>query len=283
MTNVVSSTIATLPSGQTVDFQVLNNNGFLTTATVPVYDQTDFAGRLLRLLPSGWFPAVAPRLLAVLQAPAMMFSLIYGLLVFAKAQQRVASASGAFLDLAAQDYFGSTSPRLEYELDPAYAARIRYNMTAPRGTLSGMTSMLEQLTGNSPAIFQPNNVVQTGGWATESNPGAGGGVFAFYDETGESGAGLWGSMALPCQIFVTIEAPLTGYYSFAELGGVSTQNLPATGGGYGFASQSMPAAGGGRLAFIDPDSVPGAITNSIIYQQIAEWMAVGYVAWTQII
>jgi len=283
MTEIVSSTIATLPSGQTIDFQVQNNNGVLTSAILPVYDQTDFAGRLLRLLPGGWFPAVAPRLMAVLQAPALMFSLIYGMIIFAKAQQRVAFASGAFLDLAAQDYFGPTFPRLEYELDPAYAARIQYNLTAPRGTYSGMTSMLKQLTGNSPAIFQPNNVVQTGGWATQSNPGAGGGVFAFYDAAGESGAGLWGSMALPCQIFISIEAPLTGYYSFAELGGLSTEDMPQAGGGFGFASQSMPAAGGGLLAFIDPDSVPGAITNSIIYQQIAEWMAVGYIAWTQII
>ena len=283
MTDIVSTTIATLPSGQTIDLQVQNDNGVLKTAILPVYDQTDFAGRLLRLLPGGWFPAVAPRLTAVLQAPALMFSLIYGMIIFAKAQQRVASASGAFLDLAAQDYFGRTFPRLEYELDPAYAARIRYNLTAPRGTFSGMTSMLEQLTGNTPVIFQPNNVVQTGGWATEGDPGAGGGVFAFYDEAGASGAGLWGSMALPCQIFISIEAPLTGYYSFADLGGVSTQIIPQVGGGYGFASQSMPAAGGGLLAFIDPDSVPGAITNSIIYQQIAEWMAVGYVAWTRII
>jgi hypothetical protein len=283
MTDIVSSTIATLPSGQTIDFQVLNNNGVLTTAIVPIYDQTDYTGRLLRLLPAGWFPAVAPRVLAVLQAPALMFSLAYGMIIFAKAQQRVASASGAFLDLAAQDYFGRTFPRLEYELDPAYAKRIRYNLTAPRGTYNGMTSMLEQLTGNSPVIFQPNDVVQTGGWATQSNAEAGGGVFAFYDAAGEGGAGLWGSMALPCQIFITITAPLTGYYSFADLGGVSTQNMPQVGGGYGFAAQSMPAAGGGLLAFIDPDSVPGAITNSIIYQQIAEWMAVGYVAWTLII
>lgn len=283
MTETVSRTIATLPSGLTVDFQVQNNNGVLTTAILPVYDQTDFFGRLLRLLPAGWFPALAPRLFAILQAPSLMFSLIYGMIIFAKAQQRVAVASGAFLDLAAQDYFGGMLPRLEYELDPAYAGRIRYNLTAPRGTFSGMTSMLEQLTGNKPVIFQPNNVVQTGGWATASSPGAGGGVFAFYDAAGEGGAGLWGSMALPCQIFISIEAPLTGYYSFTELSGISTQNMPGVGGGYGFASQSMPAAGGGLLAFIDPDSVPGAITNSIIYQQIAEWMAVGYVAWTQII
>lgn len=283
MTSIVSSTVATLPSGQTVDFQVQNNNGVLTTTILPVYDQADFAGRLLRLLPGGWFPAVAPRLMAVLQAPAVMFSLIYGMINYAKAQQRVASAGGAFLDLAAQDYFGSALPRLEYELDPAYSERIRYNLTAPRGTYSGMVSMLRQLTGNSPTIFQPNNVVQTGGWATQSIPEAGGGVFAFYDEAGESGAGLWGSMALPCEIFVSIEAPLTGYYTFADQGGVATEDAPAIGGGYGFATQSIPAAGGGMLAFVDPDSVPGSITDSIIYQQIAEWMAVGYVAWTQII
>jgi hypothetical protein len=283
MASIISRTTATLPSGQTIDFQVLNNDGVLTTAILPVYDQADFTGRLLRLLPGGWFPAVAPRLFAVLQAPALMFSLIYGMMVFAKAQQRIASASGAFLDLAAQDFFGSGLPRLEYESDAAYAARIQYNQSAPRGTYNGMMSMLEQLTGNSPGIFQPNNVAQTGGWATQSDPVAGGGVFAFYDDLGESGAGLWGSMALPCQVFITIEAPLTGYYVFANQGGILTEDAPAIGGGYGFATQSMPVAGGGSLAFVDPESVPGSITDTIIYQQIAAWMPVGYIAWTQII
>jgi len=44
----------------------------------------------------------------------------------------------------------------------------------------------------------------------------------------------------------------------------------------------MPVAGGGSLAFVDPESVPGSITDAIIYQQIAAWMPVGYIAWTQI-
>jgi len=282
MTSVVSSTIATLPTGQTVDFQVRNNAGVLTTVLLPVYDQADFFGRLLRLLPAGWFPATAPRLAAVLQAPALMFSLIHGMMVFAKAQQRVALASGAFLDLAAKDFFGLGLPRLEYELDPAYAARIQYNLTAPRGTHDGMVSMLRQLTGNTATIFQPNNIAATGGWATQSEPNAGGGVFAFFDEAAEAGAGLWGSMALPCQVFITIEAPLTGYYSFANQAGLSIETVPAIGGGYGFATQSMPAAGGGLFAFVDPESVPGSITDAIIYQQIAAWMPVGYIAWVQI-
>ncbi len=282
MNSIVSSTIAKLPTGQTVDFQVQNNDGVLTTVILPVYDSADFTGRLLRLLPGGWFPAAAPRLNAVLQAPALMFSLIYGLILFAKAQQRIASANGAFLDLASQDFLGNALPRLEYELDSDYSARLKYNLTAPRGTQSGMISMLRQLTGNIPNIFQPNNVAQTGGWATQSNPDAGGGAFALYDGAGESGAGLWGSMALPCQIFITIEAPLTGYYTFENQGGISTQAAPATGGGYGFASQSVPGAGGGMLVFVDPELVPGSITNSIIYQQIAAWMPVGYIAWTQI-
>jgi hypothetical protein len=282
MTSVVSSTIATLPNGQTVNFQVQNNAGVLTTAFLPVYDQADFSGRLLRLLPAGWFPAAAPRLAAVLQAPAFMFSLIYGMTVFAKAQQRVALASCAFLDLASQDFFGTALPRLEYELDSAYAARIQYNLRAPRGTYNGMVSMLQQLTGNIPLIFQPNNIAQTGGWATQNEPSAGGGVFAFYDQAGESGAGLWGSMALPCQVFITIQAPLTGYYSFANQGGLAIEQAPGSGGGYGFATQSVPEAVGGLLAFVDPASVPGSITDEIIYQQIAAWMPTGYIAWAQI-
>jgi len=37
-------------------------------------DQNDFTSRLLRLLPTGWFPSAAPRLYAALQGAAASLS-----------------------------------------------------------------------------------------------------------------------------------------------------------------------------------------------------------------
>lgn len=245
-------------------------------------DQNDFVSRLLAQLPKNWFPSVAPVLNSILQGPALAFSIIYGSITFTKAQMRVSSAQGGFLDLAANDYFGDDLQRLQYEQDPAYRARILYNLTAPRGTWDGMVQMLEQLTGSAPTIFQPNMVQQTGGWATQSNPAIGGGTLAFYNNSGTGGSGFWGSLEMPCQVFITVAEPTSGFAIYGGYGGYATQASTAIGGGYGLATQSNPAAGGGMLIYIDPDSVPGEITNALIYEKIAEWMPVGYQAWVNI-
>ena len=245
-------------------------------------DQSDFTSRLLRSLPAGWFPSVAPALNAILQAPAVLLAAAYAMLTYARAQTRIGSASGGNLDLISQGYFGGRLPRLQYELDDPFAARIKYNLTAPRGTQDGMTEMLEQLTGNTPAIFRPNNIQQTGGWATQSDPAAGGGAFALYDSSALEGAGIWGSMALPCQVFIIIAFPRTGFATFANQGGFATQGDAAGGGGYGFSTQLNAAAGGGLLSFVDLNSVPGAVTENMIFQQIAEWTPAGYTSWVSI-
>jgi hypothetical protein len=247
-------------------------------------DQSDFAARLLRVMPGGWFPTVAPVLTAILQAPAYALSVVFGDLTFAQAQQRVSTAQGAWLDIASQDFFGSDLPRLEYEQDPAFAARIKFNLTAPRGTRAGLAAMLTQLTGTEPTIFEPARPGDTGGWGTMMNPAVGGGagwgsnISSGFNGTTER----WGSLLLPYQFFVTVQFPQTGFLAFANQAGFGTGSNAEAGGGSGWGSLISSGFNTGNLAWIDPDDVAGAITQAFIYQQIAAWIPVGTIAWTYI-
>jgi hypothetical protein len=260
-----------------------------------LFDQNDFTGRLLRLFPTGWLPDVAPRQTAILQAPAMALSMVYAMLSFVKAQQRVSTASGSFLDLAAADYFGDNLPRLQYEMDPAYAARIEYNLTAPRGTRDGMAKMLDQLTGNAPIIFQPNRAADCICMASLDTPGiagsggplasaAGGGFQApypcyGYQEAGKPAVAAWGSLLMPCQVFIIVAPPVTGFAIYTGYDGLGSKSSPNAGGDGGMASLSAPYATGSGIPMLNPDALPGEVTDASIYQQVDEWMPVGYAAW----
>jgi hypothetical protein len=206
------------------------------------------------------------------------------MLGFVKAQTRVNTATGGWLDLCAADYFGHGGlPRLQYEQDSAYRARILYNLTAPRGTLAGMRGMLTQLTGNVPVIVQPGNPVSCGGLATPANPAAGGGGLAFYNGNTElGGAGNIGSLTMPGQVLITVERPTTGWGIYGGMNGLATPATPAIGGGYGLATPGNASAGGGLLCLADESSLLGYVTDSFIYEQVDQWMPAGFVAWTRI-
>jgi hypothetical protein len=245
-------------------------------------DQNDMTNRLMALLPSRWFAGATPVLNAVLQAFAQPFAAIYSMLGFVKAQQRIETAQGGFLDLCSQDYFGGALPRLSYEGDSAFAARIQFNLTAPRGTRAGLAGMLTQLTGTAPIIFEPTRPADTGAFGSLASPAAGGGLFCYTANDGTGGAGAFGTLLMPYQFFVTVQFPATGFLTFAGIAGWGDLASPAVGGGFGFGSIASPAAGGGALATVDPESVPGVITEAFIYEQIKNWIPVGSLAWTYI-
>lgn len=261
-------------------------------------DQADFTSRLLRLLPTGWFPSQAPRLGAVLQGPAAALSAAFALLTFVKAQTRIQTASGLFLDLISQGYFAGKVPRLQFEADAAYRDRIQYNLTAPRGTRDGMSQMLRQLTGNQPVIFQPNLPGDCLCLATLGNANLAGdgtalrsiddsGYQAPYPSfgSGASGtgrSGAWGTLALPCQVFIILAPPAGGLQSYSLYNGYGALSLASAGGGGGLAALESPDVAAAGIPLIDPDTLPGTIGDSFVYQQISEWMPAGYTAWVMI-
>lgn len=258
-------------------------------------DQDDFISRLLRLLPSGWFPSDAPRLKAVLQGAAASLSAAFAMFSFVKVQTRIQTASGSFLDLISEGYFGGNLPRLQYESDSAYAGRIEYNLIAPRGTHDGMMQMLHQLTGNTAVIFQPNLAGDCLCLASRSAPNvagagaqidsiAGSGYQPPWASFGSSTAtgrpsSAWGTLLMPCQVFIIVAPPLTGLAVYKLYDGYGSMAAPAAGGAGGLVAIAEPDSAGPGIPLVNPGSLPGEVTDSFIYQQVSDWMPVGYTAW----
>jgi len=243
-------------------------------------DQNDIVGRQFNELPNKWFGNAPPIVTALLTGAANAFASIYSGIQFVKAQTRVKTATGGFLDLISLDLFGpNVLPRLANETDAAYAIRIQYNMTAPRGSRAGLIQMLTYLTGRVPTVFEPGYTADTGGWASVSNAAAGGGLLAFDDGSGTVGAGGYGSTLLPFQFFMTVYRPKGS--GIANLAGyASVLNASAGGGLGGYGSVAAAATSvSGSLAFTNPSMQPAFLTDAQIYAAIAQWTPAGSIPW----
>lgn len=213
---------------------------------MPVGDQDDVVTRLRAALPGGWFPDTAPVLAAVLAGFATGFSRVYGLLAFARLQSRIATASGIWLDGIASDLFGTRLVRRAGQSDAALATRMVAEVLRPRGTRASIVTVLTNLTGRAPVVFEPARVQDTGGYGAASGYGVAGG---------------YGSLALPFQVFVTTRRP-------GIAGDIS-------GGGYGLGLGYATAGG----QYLQLSAVTGGISDADIYAAIAGVMPAAAVAW----
>ena len=208
-------------------------------------DTPDFVSRLKANLPTRWFPDATPVLDAVLTGLATAWSSLYALLADVRLQSRIATATGSFLDGASADFFAARLPRRTAEPDGAFRVRIMRALAREHATRAALASMLRDLTGRTPTIFEPARIADTGAYAT---PAMGYGV-----------AGAWGSLALPFQVFVTVRRPQgSGIASIA---------------GYG-----TP----GPLARASLAQISGQVTDRDIYAAIASVMPTATTAWTHI-
>lgn len=206
--------------------------------------------RLKQVLPGGWFADNSPVLDALLGGLAAAWSGLYGLLSQVKAQARLATASGVFLDIAGQDFFGDKLPRRVGEADAAFGGRLRTNLVAPRATRAGLERALQALTGRAPKIFEPLNATDTGGYNVN---------------LGYNSAGGYGSVNLPYQFFVTAYRP-----NDLPIGNAGSYNDGP--GGYGI----------GLLAYAATEEFAGNIGDDEIYASIAAVIPASCVAWTNI-
>jgi hypothetical protein len=214
-------------------------------------DQADISARLKALLPP-WFPDVAPIASAVVAGPAKVLTFAYDFIQFVRAQTRIATATGGWIDLIAWDYFGVRFMRRRGEADDSFQARILPEILRPRSTRVAITRMLTDLTGRAPVIREPWNPGDCGAY--------GNGTMAY------SQAGCYGSLLLVNQVFVTSLRPLgAGIPSIAGYG--------TYGGGYGV----------GAMAYVDMSQIVGPVTDAEIYQRTADVIAAGVTAWEQIV
>jgi hypothetical protein len=221
-------------------------------------DQNDMQTRLLAALPNGWFADEAPILTGLLSGLASAWAWAYSLLTYVRLQTRIASATDGWLDLIARDYGGPALSRQTGETDAAFSARIRQNLQALRGTRGALIAALTNLTGRTPAVFEPAYPPDTGGFGTIG--------------LGWNTIGGWGNLSLPFQCFVTAYRPAGG--GIANSGGWGS--LAAT-------PTSNLALGGwntGSLQYGSASLIEGQTTDAQIYSTIADCMPAATIAWT---
>jgi hypothetical protein len=219
-------------------------------------DNQDMLSRLEAVLPARWFADSSPVLDGLLAGLGWAWQWLFGLIDFAREQTRIATASGTWLDIIAQDFFGVRLVRRAGQLDDAFRRRIQLELLRERGTRAAIVAVLRDLTGRAPAIFEPARTTDTGGYG--SLEGGGGGL-------GYGSAGGWGSLELPFQCFVTAYRPHgSGIAAVAGWGSLA--------GGYGQ----------GAIEYASLAMVAGQVTDSDIYAAIAGVLPASAIAWTQI-
>lgn len=192
-------------------------------------DQSDINARLRQLLPSGWFDdseETSRVLSAVLSGASWVLAFVFSLIAFAKLQTRLATMTGGWLDLAANDFFGSNLPRLDGEADTQYSPRIRKEVFRDRNTRRAVSLAAFDISGDHPAIFEGFHAAECGGYGTT---GLGYGV-----------AGLYGSRGAPFESIVTLPYP--------ENYGIPNR------GGWG---SSVGGYGAGNFSYVDETLMQG--------------------------
>jgi hypothetical protein len=206
---------------------------------------SDIVTRLKAVLPTSWFPDQTPVLDTVLAGLATAWSSLYALLAAVQIQSRIATATGQFLDGASTDFFGSRLPRRNTESDDSFRVRVNQQLVREHATRAAIVSIVTDLTGKAPVIFEPARVSDTAGYGTAG--------------MGYGAAGAWGSLGLPFQVFV----------SARRAQGVGIANIAGYGSPGPLARASLAAAA-------------GQVTDADIYAAIASVMPTGARAWTRI-
>ena len=220
-----------------------------------VGDAEDMGTRLRSALPGRWFSDQSPVLDGVLAGIGAIWATIYLQLSSVVAQTRLATASGAFLEMAATDMFGRRVSRRLTEEDAPFRSRIQREILRERGTRGAIIGAVRDLTGRAPRVFEPARPADTGSWGGAAGSGS----------MGYGLAGRWGSLALPYQCFVFATRPVG--QGIGVLSGWGDD-----GGGYGV----------GDIAWSNAGAISGQLSDQDIAATIAEAMPVGSIAWVSI-
>jgi len=222
--------------------------------------QTDIAHRLRSVIPNRWFGDATPVLDTLLGALGAGWASLYDLLRYTGQQTRITTASDIWLDLVAFDFFGRQLPRPLGQTDRSYRSVLLRNILRPRGTRGALILALTYLTGRTPAVFEPANTCDTGGYAGSMGAGAmaGGGV-------GYGVAGGWGNLSLPFQCFVTVYRPYLN-------GTANLSGWTISAGGYGI----------GAVEYVGADTAQGQLADSSILAEITNTCPAGMVVWSRI-
>src|SRR4051812_5873510 len=124
--------------------------------------------RLKSVLPMRWFGDTTPVLDALLLSLATNWTTLHSSLMYAKRQLRLATATDEWLDQISEDYLGSRIPRRPGQSDDTFRNRIYLELVRERGTRRAVQSVVRDLTGREPIIFEPAYCGDTGGYGSLS-------------------------------------------------------------------------------------------------------------------
>jgi hypothetical protein len=266
-------------------------------------DQADCLARLKGVLPSRWFGSPTPILDGVMSGMAYVGSFIYSLYAYSKLQTRIKTATDAWLDLIAADYFGSSLVRATNQSDASFLAQILINILRERATRNGLRQILIDITGRTPVIFEPARPMDTGAYGQNA--------------IGYGVAGGWGSLQYPFQAFVVAFRPagtgvpnVVGYSSLGEAGGkvfpaglmlvpqqltavesfgcygTTNPRTPPAGSGYalwgGFIPEQKTAAQGSTIEYASITMSQGSVQDADIFAAVDSVKPVATTIWTRI-
>lgn len=214
-------------------------------------DIDDFTARLRAALPEGWFGDVAPVRDTLLAGPSQIGAWLYDLLAYTAQQMRLLTASGIALDAIAADFFGESLLRGAGQTDGSFRAAIIANLFRERGTRQAVVRILQDITGNTPTVFEPTRPLDTGAYGIGYGYGLAGG---------------WGSMLLPDTAFVRIRRRVGDGIPY-----VAGYGTPS--GGYGRAS---------RAAYVSLQQIADQVRDADIYAAVDAVRPVGTTVWVQI-
>lgn len=215
-------------------------------------DQSDILARLKSVLPARWFGDVAPIRDALLTGWANAHAFLYSLYSYAKNQTRILTASDGWLDLIAGDFFGAVITRTSGQSDASLRGRILANLFREKATRRAIAQVLQDLTGRTPTIIEPQRPADTGAYSAPNS--------------GYAVAGAYGSVLLPYQAFVVAYRPAGSGIPNVAGYGISTA-------GYGVGSQAE---------YADLSMVQGAVQDADIYAAIDSVKPAATTLWTRI-
>jgi hypothetical protein len=213
-------------------------------------DALDITWRLFRWLPSRWFPpGPGTRIWATLTGFAAALSQVWNQIVYLRTQTRLRTISDGWVDLASWDFFGGKFPRRQQEGDASFSKRIRHEVLRERNTRRAIGSVVFDLVGRSPVVFEAYNPHDTGGWD----------IAMGWDQ-----GGAWGDLDLMYQCFVNASRP-------------GNQGVPYSGG------WDTPAIGWDKSGqWVDMTMIVAPITDDMLFLAIASVVPAGMIAWVSL-
>jgi hypothetical protein len=208
-------------------------------------DQNDMVARLKAVLPGGWFPDTDVVLNLLLQGSAATLAPLYALIQYVSNQTRVQTSVGIWVDMWVADFFATRLPRRQNETDAAYGTRGGKEIFRERNTRQAIISVLTDLTGRVPHVFEPMRTGDTGGWNVAR---------------GYNSAGAYGSLMKPFIIYVQAYRP-------------AAPGFPNAGGGYGI-SAGYDRSG----SYVTKALAQASVTDADIYAAVASVTPAGVTA-----